>query len=186
MKKIFCLSLSLVSLVTAVSAVTACGDEKDSHLMEGQCGMSGMKVECIKHSDCLREGTDSNYCMTTGNCTHDMPGAFTCFSTGTPCLYNDKVCGTNSLCTYPCETHADCPDTDYCDCSNDGSYCAWSRCYEGNCVAGTHPDQGSLLCIPNKLEGECYGPNNTCPDGYIKIADGVGPGLVNGACVADN
>lgn len=43
-----------------------------------------------------------------------------------------------------------------------------------------------LFCIPDKLEGECYGPNNTCPEGYTKIADGIGRGLVNGDCVADN
>jgi hypothetical protein len=168
-----------------VAFTSRCEGEPDDGFIAGQCGLRGERVECNIVADCQRYGISFNYCTLAGYCVHGFPGEWECDNTGSEWeCFDDRICGGDGYCTYTCERHEDCSRGKYCDCW-DGvfKYCAWWRCRDGACFDGTYPVEGNLMCAPATLEGECFGANNTCPDGYLKVSDNVGASLKSAACV---
>lgn len=145
----------------------------DGSLMPGRCGLEGMMVECNDEIDCVNNPYGRYACSDYGVCFHYYPGQWSCLNPGVPCdLPLDSICNIRNECSYPCETHEDCPDG-MCECDRGLSLCARFYCFDDKCLDFTHPVMGTRICAPNEdfLEGECINWGGECDEGYEKVGE---------------
>lgn len=139
-------------------------------LVEGQCGLSGQRVECMVDSDCPSVDGVNQACDWSGDCYprywYDSPLC----ETDDECPHGLYCVGNTCLDT--CDGHDACSGfgSAYCACGG-ANLCRYERCQADHCPEGFEAVDGSSVCRPLAWEGDCRRGDSTedCPDGYTPV-----------------